>query len=156
MELKKRNDFANALRRQKVQVKKVSEQLLPLLAKDPDWPLVTSKVELVTNEDYFRERRAITRLTKKAVRLMFPGYKVFVWHDTGTASQWVQVDLIMSEFDRQKVKFTRELKEKELRIRDMVKRVLMKLGIRYGVYYTDYGFNDSYQPTLSVTINHCL
>jgi hypothetical protein len=67
--------------------------LRPMLEKETDWDLATGARAVGGDEDYGLMLRAVTRLTKKAVRLMYPGRKCSVRRDRGTAYGWVNVDL---------------------------------------------------------------
>lgn len=128
-----------------------AKAVLPLLQKDKDWGLVTG-----SEDDYERFYRAVTRLTKKAVRLMHPDHKVSVTRGRGTGYGWVHVDITAPELDwtKHKGKAREHVSAQESTFRRETEDVLLALGIKYSTYYTDFGPGlDSYQPCLSITIN---
>jgi hypothetical protein len=121
-----------------------AERIRPILEKDPDWPLVSGKQELITMEDYAREKRALTRLTKKATQLLFPEYKALACYGSGTAHYWVHINIVTPEnVDR----------VTERNISERAKKMLLATGLKYGSYYTDYGPNNVYAPCLSINLN---
>jgi hypothetical protein len=152
MTKKRRSTFVAEQKRRKAEAEKDAAQVRPIVAKDPDWPLVTGQAKLETAEDRARERRGCTRITKRAVQALYPKHTVHVRYDRGTASYWVLVDLIMPELDFQKVRGTpRQWEYKGVWRR--IEGMLVALGIQYATYLTDHGRNDSWQPCLLVTVN---
>ena len=136
-------DYAAKRQREKERAAGLAARILPRLAKDPDWPLATGAVKPEPGE-YRRFLRAITRLTKLAVRALHPACACRVRRDRGTAYGWVLVEVTLPESDR-----SRE-DEDRTRLED----VLLALGIRYSSYTPDFGPGlDDPQPCLSVTIN---
>ena len=106
------------------------------LSKDRDWVLATGP----TAEGRYRESdRAIVRLTKKAVRLLYPQYRCSVTRDRGTAHGWVSVNLFVpeiAEHDGSARGRAREL-EAGRAITGRVSRTLDNLGLRYAQYLPD-------------------
>lgn len=123
--------YKRQLKKELAEAARVAQELLPKLEGDPDWPLVTGQEELDTADKRALKRRALTRLTKKAVRLLHPFYKVSVRAGKGTAYRWVYVTLMTPE----------QLGvEAEYCLRKRTKDVLNALPLKYATYYySDYG-----------------
>ena len=151
-----KNPYLALRKRQKKAAGKRASELLPLLRKDEDWSLITGERECVGNDDHVRHLRSMTRLTKKAVRLMYPNHKVSVRRDRGTAYRWIDVNIVMPEIDWRNLRGKARDRDanKESVIRRELKDILIALGIEYATYWTDYGPGlDTYDPCLSITIN---
>lgn len=122
------------------------KKVRPILEKDPDWPLVSGLRKAVTQEDDKRQRMALTRLTKKAVNLLFPEYKALARYDRGTASHWVNVNIVTQE---------KILDATQGKIKERAENMLEAVGLRYGSYYSDYGTvaGDDWHSCLHVGVN---
>lgn len=148
----KRNPFLELRDAQKAAAAVRAEKFLPLLRKDKDWEVVTG-----SREDRDRFYRAVTRLTKKAVKLMHPDHKVSVTRGRGTGYGWVHVNITAPELDwtKHQGKARTRVSNKESVVRREIKDTLIALGIKYSTYFTDYGPGlDSYVASLSISINH--
>jgi hypothetical protein len=121
-----------------------AERIRPILKKDPDWPLASGQINWKDKGNYFRKRNAVSRLTRKAVRELYPEYKVHVLRGRGTASNWIDVDFVIPNMER----------PDSLNIIQRTKALLLSVGIQYGSYFPDSGPGDDWTPCLLVTINH--
>ena len=151
--MEKRSNFKTESRQQQSDAARVATEVRPIVSKDSDWSLVTGKKKQMTRGDWIREKRAITRITKKAVRAMYPGYAVSVRSGRGTAHHWVYIDVTMPELNDEKVRNT----SREWEYKDVCRRIedtLLALGIKYGIYESDCGPNSSPSPCLLVSVNH--
>ena len=122
-----------------------AERIRPILEKDPDWPLASGQISWEDKERYYEKRNAVSRLTRKAVRQLFPEYNVHVRRGRGTASGWIDVNFVIpgtGNVDSQN-------------IRRRTRELLLAVGIQYGSYFPDSGPGDDWTPCLLVTINHC-
>lgn len=144
--------FAIELRLRGKEAPEIAARMLPAIAKDRDWPLITGKKKPTLSEEYVRAERALTRVTKKATAIMYPKHAISVQRGAGTAHDWVHIDITMPELVPKKVRGTTqewEYKNVCRRIED----VLVALGIKYARRYTDFGRRNFYAPCLSVTVN---
>lgn len=128
----------------KKQAEEDVKKIRPILEKDPDWTLVSS--EGVSREDKQRQRRALTRLTKKAVNLLFPEFKASAHHDRGTARHWVTVNITVPGTPENAL------------IQEMTQRaekMLVSSGLKYAAYFPDsFPGKDDWSPCLLVKVNH--
>ena len=106
------------------QVTEDIERIKPVLENDRDWPLVSGQQKSETSEVYRQKRRAVTRLTKKVVKLLYPESKASVKHE-GTVEDWIEVNFL-DEVDIENYK----------EITHRTTRVLESLGM-YSTYYPD-------------------
>jgi hypothetical protein len=122
--------------------RKDAKKIIPILKRDPDWRLVTGKKKPVTDEDYKRKSRGLTRLTKKAVNLLFPQFKTSVRYDRGTARHWVDVEIAIPE----------EIKDPQRQnVGRRVKMMLKSTGLKYSEYFPDsFPGKDDWRPCLLV------
>jgi hypothetical protein len=137
-------DHSEELNQLKKQREEDLARIRPILEKDPDWPLASGQIGWEDKETYFRKRNAVSRLTKKAVRELFPEYEVHVHRDRGTASNWIDVNFVIPGIERPDRQ-------------DIIRRtngVLLTVGIQYATYYSDFGPGDNSGQCLGVTINH--
>ena len=142
---KKVEKYADKIKSEKRQAKEDADKIRPILEKDPDWPLVAGIKKPDTQEECDRERRAQTRLTKKAVQLLYPEYKALSCHGTGTAHYWVHVNIVMPE----KPEYAESRK-----IIERADMMLEQVGIKYGGYLPDsLPGKDEWTPCLTVVIN---
>jgi hypothetical protein len=139
---RKLTPFEKKLRQEKREAAKIAKTLLPELEKDRDWVLVTDKGPC---GDYGLFRKARTRLTKKAIKLLIPdAVKISVRAGKGTAWSWVDVEVTLSE------ELTRG---SNYEIRRRIEDVLVALNIQYGQYLPDsLPGRDEYCPCLSVGV----
>lgn len=126
------------------QIKKDVEKIRPILEKDPDWPLASGQISWEDKKNYYNKRNAVSRLTRKAVRELFPEYKVRVRRGRGTVSNWIGVNYVISDMEssdwRSVIRRTREM--------------LLSVGIQYGSFFPDSGPGDDWTPCLTVSVNH--
>ncbi|HKC05062.1 MAG TPA: hypothetical protein VKC54_04305 [Patescibacteria group bacterium] len=135
----------NKLTLEQKQAKEDVDKIRPILEKDPDWPLVSGIQKPNTQEEYNKENRAQTRLTKKAVQLLYPDYKVSSTHGTGTAHYWVYVDITIPE----RLEYSEERK-----IVGRTDAMLEQVGIKYGGYFSDsLPGKDTWTSCLRIEIN---
>jgi hypothetical protein len=121
-----------------------AERIRPILEKDPDWPLASGQIGWEDKETYYRKRNAVSRLTREAVRELFPEYKVHVRRSRGTASNWINVNFVIPGIERPDRQ-------------DVIRRtsgMLHAVGIQYSTYDSDFGPGDNSGQCLGVTINH--
>lgn len=151
----KRDSFKAELRRRGKDVARVIDVVLPVVIKDPDWQSVIGDTGRSANKTYADQLRAITRVTKRAVKAMHPGYAVSVRRGRGTAYNWVYVDVTVPELEHRKVRGTpRELEYKDVCRR--IKDVLLALCIKYATYESDDWRIGKCEPCLSVTVNRAM
>jgi len=137
-------DHSEELKQFKKQAEEDLARIRPILEKDPDWPLASGQISWVDKENYYRKRNAVSRLTRKAVRELFPEYKVHVRRDRGTASGWIGVNFVIPGIEGSGWQ-------------DIIRRtrnMLLSVGIQYGSYFPDSGPGDNWTPCLLVTVNH--
>lgn len=137
-------DHSEELNQRKKQAEGDLARIRPILEKDPDWPLASGQINWESKADYYRKWKATPRLTKKAVRELFPEYEVHVRRNRGTASNWIDVNFVIPGIDRPGRQ-------------DIIQRtqsLLLSLGIQYGTYYSDFGPGDNSSRCLIVSVNH--
>jgi hypothetical protein len=121
-----------------------TERIRPILEKDPDWPLASGQISWEDKEKYYGRGNAVSRLTRKAVRQLFPEYNVHVHRGRGTAYDWVDIDYVIPDMEisnwRGIIRRTRNM--------------LLSVGIQYSSFFPDSGPGDNWTPCLSVTVNH--
>lgn len=129
-----------ALRKQrKAAAAEVVARIKPLLEKDPKWGLATK--DKLEDEEYGLRYRAITHITKRALKLMHPDVKWSVTRGRGTAHGWVHVS----------VPYGQQLPDAPPDVKD----VLVALGIRYSAYLPDsMPGRDEMTPCLLVGIGY--
>lgn len=127
--------YAEVLTQVRRLAKKDADRIRTILEDDPDWTL----------EDGKRERRALTRLSKKAVGLLFPEYKALSCYGSGTAHYWVHVNIMVpGEPSRKQIGD----------IKQRAKMMLEQVGLKYGIYLPDsLPGKDEFTPCLSVQVN---
>lgn len=136
----------------RLEARKVADELRPRLAKEKEWNLAIGLVKEDKSWEFRQTMKAVSRMTKKAVRMIYPDYVCSVRLGTGTALDWVDVNLIIPELEPEKVYNTSRQWEYKGIIR-RIEYILLALGIKYGQFYTDIGPDDSYQPCLTISIN---
>lgn len=142
---KKNERYLDTLKQEKEQTKEDVEKIRPILEKDPDWNLVSGKKDWDNSEEHDRQKRSVVRLTKKAVNLLFPEYKVKVSRDRGSASAWVNVNFVIPEVE--------SLEHQAITGR--TQRLLKSVGIQYASYYSDsLPGKDDWRPCILVAVNH--
>lgn len=142
----KESTYAEFLRQAEKLGREDANKIRPILEKDPDWLLASGKQKLATEEERKREKRALVRLTKKAVNLLFPQYKTLCHRGTGTAHQWVCVNILVKKQSAEDL-FYEEIKRR-------ANMMLEVLGLCYGKYFSDsLPGKDEYTSCLSVSIN---
>jgi hypothetical protein len=121
-----------------------AERIQPILEKDPDWPLASGQISWMEKEIYYRQGNAASRLTRKAVRELYPEYSVHVRRGRGTAYGWVNVNFVIPGIE-------------ESGLQNVIRRtrnMLLSVGIEYDSFLGDNGPGDNLTPCLSVTVNH--
>lgn len=136
------DNYPDTLTRARRLAKEDAAKIIPVLEKDPDWLLVSGQKEPVTDEDFRRKRRGLTRMTKKAINLLFPQFKASVCYDRGTASHWVDVNIILpKEFN--------DLQRQNVGTRTSM--MLKSTGLKYSMYFPDsLPGKDDWRPCLLV------
>jgi hypothetical protein len=134
--------------KKEIEINADAERIRPILEKDPDWPLASGKQESDTfkYEEWKRKKSALSRLTKKAVNLLYPDYVVSVKFDRGTASNWLDVNF----------KFPKTPEYLEIqKITQRTREMLICTGLQYPAYFPDsMPGKDDWTPCLNVSINH--
>jgi hypothetical protein len=142
----KNGSYTDALEQRKRQGQEDADKIRPILEKDPDWLLVSGKQKPVTNEEHRREKRALTRLTKKAANLLFPQFKALSCYGSGTAHYWVHVNIVVPEKNI-------GLPEQK-NIEQRVTETLISTRLKYSMYLPDsFPGKDDWTPCLSVRVN---
>lgn len=142
----KESTHAEFLRQAEKLGREDADKIRSILEKDSDWLLVSGKQKPATKEERKREKRALVRLTKKAVKLLFPQYKTLCHRGTGTAHNWVYVNILVPKQSR------RDICDDEIEQRANV--MLEALGLCYSKYFSDsLPGKDEYTSCLSVRIN---
>jgi hypothetical protein len=137
--------YNEALKRAKMQAKEDVGRIRPILEKDPNWPLASGQIDWKCQKDINDQRNALSRLTKKAVKLLFPEYKIKCHHGSGTDANWITVDILA----------TKETGKQEAQaIRERAYEMLESSGLQYGSYFPDTGPGADWTPCLLVTLNH--
>jgi hypothetical protein len=121
-----------------------AERIRLVLEKDPDWPLASGQISWEDKEKYSGKRNAVSRLTRKAIRELYPEYNVHVRRGKGTASNWIDVNFVIPDIEN----------SDRLDIRRRTKEMLLSVGIQYGSYFPDSGPGDDWRPCLLVSVNH--
>lgn len=126
-----------------------ADWLRPMLEKESDWDLATSSQSSQTHEERNLQRRAIVRITKKALRLMFSEGKHSARYGTGTAHNWIRVEVVVpKEHSATPAKKGETWQDVERCIED----VLMALGIKYEKYLPDsLPGKDVWEPCLTIS-----
>ena len=127
-----------------------AEWLRPLLEKEDGWDWATGLRKAESKADHTAERRAVTRITKKAIKLMCPECDCSVRRDTGTAHHWIIIEVgLKPGYVARKGHPQTEAEAKR-----MVKDILLALGIRYAGYVPDsLPGKDAHEPCLSIEVN---
>lgn len=149
------NAYEVMRRRQKRRAKTKAEWLKPMLEREQGWDLATGDRKNVTKDGRSAERRAISRITKKAVKLMHPERDCSVRWDRGTAHNWIDVKLSVQKGDRKAqdkddpYRFSDGTRD----IRQELEDTLLALGIRYSHYFPDaLPGKDEWSPCLSINV----
>lgn len=123
------------------------------LAADPDWGLATGAVIPLSMTVKHQRDLAVTRLTKKALRALYPNCRCLVRRERGLASKWVVARIFVPDAYAQYR--TQPLKPRsfESEFGSFTEEVLLALGIKYATYVPDRGpgLNDP-QPCLSISV----
>lgn len=123
--------------------KEAVDRIRPILEKDPEWEWASGQKDWNNSVEWRCQKRAVVRLTKKAVHLLFPEYKVSVHRDRG-AHNWVDVNFVIPGIER----------PARGEIIGKTQRLLRSVGIQYASYFPDSGPGDNWRPCLSVSVNH--
>lgn len=152
---KQRNGYEELREKQKAAAAKIAEKIRPALRGDRDWELVIAEGAHKTDEEFDRFYLGITRITKKAVRAMYPGQACGVRRDRGTASSWIVVKLSLpeQEFLKGEEGDPYLFNNGERDIRQEMKDALIALGIRYSTYRSDQPPDYEEYPCLSIDLN---
>jgi hypothetical protein len=129
---------------EKKEINADAERIRPILEKDPDWPLASGQISWMEKEIYYRQGNAASRLTRKAVRELYPEHSVHVRRGRGTAYGWVNVNYIIPDIEGCDW----------LNVIRRTRNMLLSVGLQYDSFLGDDGPGNNWSPCLSVTVNH--
>ena len=141
-----------ARRQREKQAAQDAERIRSGLSSDPDWRLATASDASWESER--QARRTLMRLTKAALKALYPQHRWSVRHGRGTGRHWVYVTLVVPPLAGPGA--SAGLRQETETARGHASHacaVLERLGLRYATYLPDSvpGF-DRPTPCLSVDV----
>lgn len=129
-----------------------ADWLQPFLKNEKGWDLATGARKPATKKEITLKRRAVTRLSKKAVALMYPNYGCSVRRGSGNSRHWVKVELVKPSPGSAAQK-KKKLETDKVLCRK-VEDTLLALKISFATYLPDaLPGEDRHEPCLSITVS---
>lgn len=132
------------------QDKKDLALMIKVAGQDPDYKLVRKDNLDIFPDNNFKRVRC--RIVKKALKSIFPDYKISVRQGTGTSHAWIHVYVVLS-YKPKLVPDASMFGDQTQLVRSRVSKLLDHLPVAYSSYLTDFGGGkDCYVSCVAV---HC-
>lgn len=127
-----------------------ADWLRPMLQQERGWEWAIGLRKTETREDIALQRKAVVRITKKAVGLMYPEQECSVRRDRSRRGDWVHIRLVIGQDGP--AKGLSKKSESAPEIRQKIEDTLTALGIAYAKRVESAESKDDGKPCLSILV----